>query len=239
MRGRGVGLRYRVPAARGMTLVEVMVSIAILAMMLTSVWVSFRGTLAGMQRTGEVQSKYAMVRTGLSRMLAEVSMAYLSFQRPPGETRHFTLFDGRDNFDADALTFSAFAHLRLRKDANECDQSVIQYFIEQDPDDPSRTHLYRRETRRLTGDLPERLEDVAPAFILIEDVEKFNVQYWDPRRLEWVDEWSTMRTDMQPDRLPERVRIVLEVSDPGGGDEPLVVSGQTILFLQEKIDLSR
>ncbi len=232
-------LRDRPAPGRGMTLVEVMVSLAILAMMLASVWTTFRGTLRGMERTDEIQTKYAIVRSGLSRMLSEISMAYLSFQRPPGETRHFTLFDGRDNFDADALTFSAFAHLRLRKDANESDQCVIQYFVDQDPKDPKRTHLYRRETRRLTGDLPERLEDTAPAYVLIEDVAKFNVQFWDPRRVDWVDEWSTMRTDMQPDRLPERVRIRLEVPDPGGGSDPLVLEGQTILFLQEKIDLSR
>jgi len=145
-----------------MTLIEVMVAVTIITMMVAGVWASFRGTIRGMKATEEIQTRYGMIRNAMGTMSREMSMAYLSFNRPSSETKHYTLFEGRDGFDADSLTFSAFAHLRIRKDANESDQSVIQYFLAKDPKDSSRTHLYRRETRRLTGDLPERLENYYP-----------------------------------------------------------------------------
>ena len=225
--------------ALGLTLIEIMVALAVLTMMLTSVWSSFRGTLRGLESSEEIQKRYAIVRSGLSRMTAELSMAYLSFNRPPGETRHFTMFEGRDSGDQDSVTFSSFAHLRIRRDANESDQTVIQYFLADDPEDSTRQHLYRREARRLTGDLPERMEDYFPAYVMIEDVDAFDLKYWDGRQQEWLDEWATMRVDMQPDRLPQRVKITLKIKDMGDDGEPLEFTAQTILFLQEKIDLSK
>ena len=129
---------------RGMTLIEVMISFAVLGMIVVSVWSSFSGTLKGIETTEAMQQRYSIVRNGLARMTSEISMAYLSKNRPLDDPRHYTMFEGRENFDTDSLTFSAFSHLRVRKDANESDQTVLQYFIEKDPEDSSRSHLYRR-----------------------------------------------------------------------------------------------
>jgi len=221
---------------RGITMIEVLISLAVLSMLTMSVWSGFRGTINGMQATETVQMRYAIVRNGLARMQAELGMAYLSFNRPLDDARQYTLLDGVDNGKQDDLTFSAFAHLRMRKDANESDQSVIQYFLEKDPDDPKRTHLFRRESRRLTGDQADQLDEFFPAYIMIEDVEEFDVQYWDDRQREWIDEWRTTRNDMQPDRLPPRVRLKLVVLD-GGDRVPFVA--QATLPMQEKIDLGK
>lgn len=217
---------------------EVMISIAVLGMMVVSVYSSFKGTIRGMESSDEIQKRYSIIRNGLARIGSEVSMAYLSFNRPLDDNvKHYTLFEGRDNFDTDNLTFSSFAHLRVRKDANESDQSVIQYFVEADPEDPSRTHLYRRESRRLTGDRPEDLEQFFPAYVLIEDVASFDLEYWDNRNQEWLDEWRTMQTDMQPDRLPERVKIKLGIPDVDG--EIVYFTTQAALPMQERVDLGK
>jgi general secretion pathway protein J len=218
-------------------LIEIMISLAVMSMMVVSVWSTFKGTLNGMKTQEEIQKKYAIIRNGISRMESELTMAYLSQNRRVDDPKHYTLFEGRDQFTADSLTFSSFAHLRVRKDANESDQSVIQYFVEQDPEDTSRTHLYRRETRRLTGDLPEDLERFAPAYIVIEDVVEFDVKYWENRQQEWLDEWRTMKTDMQPNRLPERVWIKLVIKDFDG--ELTEFNTQVALPLQEPIDLGK
>ncbi|MBL4687778.1 MAG: prepilin-type N-terminal cleavage/methylation domain-containing protein [Nannocystaceae bacterium] len=221
---------------RGMTLIEVMISLTVMGMMLVSIWSGFKGTIKGMEVSEEIQFRYSTVRGGMSRMVTELSMAYLSFNRPLDDEKHYTLFEGRDGFDADSVTFSAFAHQRIRKDTDESDQSVIQYFVEEDPDDKSRSHLYRRESRRLTGDRPEALENFFPAYVLIEDVVKFDMKYWDPRDMEWRDEWATMRVDMQPDRLPERIKIILVIRD---GDDEVEFHNQVVPLMQEKIDLSK
>jgi general secretion pathway protein J len=227
----------RVRSARGLTLIEIMISLAVMTMMVVSVWSTFKGTLQGMETTEEAQKKYSIIRNGLSRLEAELTMTYLSQNRRVDDIKHYTLFEGRDNFSTDSLTFSAFAHLRMRKDAKESDQSVIQYFVEADKEDSRRTHLYRRETRRLTGDLPEQLEQFAPAYVVIEDVVEFELKYWDNRQREWLDEWRTMKTDMHPNRLPERVWIKLVVKDFDG--QLTEFNAQVVLMLQEPIDLGK
>ena len=219
-----------------MTMIEVLVSMAILVMMLVAVWSTFNSTLRGIEITEKSQERSMVIRTAISRMTSELSMAYLSFNRPQAEPRHFTYFEGRSSGGNDNVTFSAFAHLRMRKDANESDQSLIQYFVADDPDDSSRQHLYRRESRRLTGDLPEELEKYFPAYVVLEDVDSLELEYWDQQKNEWLDEWSTVGTDGQPDRLPERIKIKIGVME---GDEVIYYSAQTILFMQEKIDLGR
>jgi general secretion pathway protein J len=221
---------------RGITMIEVLIALAVLSMIVMSVWSGFRGTIRGMQASETIQMRYAIVRNGIARMQSELGMTYLSFNRPLDDARQYTLLDGVDNGKQDDLTFSTFSHLRMRKDANESDQSVIQYFLEKDPDDPKRTHLFRRETRRLTGDKADQLDEYFPAYIMIEDVEEFDVQYWDDRQREWIDEWRTTRNDMQPDRLPPRIRLKIVVLD----DEDLVpFVAQATLPMQEKIDLGK
>jgi general secretion pathway protein J len=221
----------------GMTMIEVLVAMAILTIMMLGVWRSFSATVVASEMTGDIQERYSTVRNAMDRMSSEIATAYLSFNVNAGETRHFTLFEGRSSGDGDSLTFSSFAHLRIRKDANESDQAVIQYFLAADPEDSSRTHLYRRETKRLTGDLPEDIRRFAPAYVLCEDVTSLEFEYWDPIRLEWLDEWRTTVTEGQPDRLPPRVRIKLGITNEDREVQYFVT--QTILPMQEKIDLGK
>ncbi|MCX4242954.1 type II secretion system protein GspJ [Paraliomyxa miuraensis] len=238
-RARRPSSQARCVGGRGLTLIEVMVSLAVLAMLMISVWSSFKGTLRAMEVSEQIQDRYAIVRNGMLRMETELSMAYLSLNQIEAAinfSKYYTLFEGRDEFDSDSVTFSAFAHLRMRKDANESDQSVIQYFLGSDPEDKSRTHLYRRESRRLTGDRPEDMERFFPAYVLVEDVVSFDVQYWDPTKIEWVDEWRTTANDYQPNRLPTRVKIKLGVQD---GDDVVYFGTQVPLMMQEPIDLSK
>lgn len=223
--------------ARGMTMIEVLVAMAIVTIMMLGVWRSFSATVTNSEMTGDIQERYSTVRNAMDRMAAELATAYLSFNRNSAETRHFTLFEGRSEGDGDSVTFSSFGHLRIRKDANESDQTVIQYFLAADPEDSSRTHLFRRETRRLTGDRPEDLRRFAPAYVLCEDVESLEFEYWDPTRTEWLDEWRTTVSEGQPDRLPARVRIKLGIKDDDGEVQYFVT--QTILPMQEKIDLGK
>lgn len=222
---------------RGMALIEVMVALGILTMMVASVWSGFEGTVRASEISQKVQTRYQSIRSALNRMTVEIPHAYLSYGQSMDEQRHFTIFDGQIISGSSILTFSSFAHLRLRKDSNEGDQSLIQYFVAQDPTDSNKKNLYRRESKRLTGDLPEDLERFAPAYILCEDVDAVHFQYWDEVQEEWRKDWTTIRNDAQPDRLPERVRIELVIRDEE--DELQSFFTQTVLFMNEKLDAKR
>lgn len=230
-------LRARDSLRRGMTLIEVLVAMSIVTIMMLSVWNSFSATLTATKMTEEIQERYAAIRNSMDRMSSEVASSYLSFNRRPEEVRHFTMFEGRSSSSGDSLTFSSFSHLRIRRDANESDQTVIQYFLADDPEDSQRTHLYRRETKRLTGDLPEDLRRYAPAYVMCEDVYSLEFRYWDPTREEWLEEWRTTAVDQQPDRLPPRVEIKMGIKNDDSEIQYFVT--QTTLPMQEKVDLGK
>ncbi len=50
--------------------------------------------------------------------------------------------------------------------------------------------------------------------ILVENVEEFNIEYFDPLLSEWVQTWDTEDVLAQPNRLPTQVRIRLAVKHP-------------------------
>ena len=215
-------------------MVEVLVALAIISMMTMSTFVAFNNTRKASTEFEAVQVRYHGIRLAMNRMATEISLAYLSQNRPAGEEKHYTLFEGREDFGSDNLTFSSFAHLRVRQGAKESDQTVIQFFVEED--DEGVINLYRRESRRLEGDLPEQMVQFVPAYILLEDVQSLKFDYWDPSRREWREDWSTVRNDAQPDRLPSRVKITLEVDNDG---ESEFFTTQTVILMEEKIDLSK
>ena len=86
-------------------------------------------------------------------------------------------------------------------------------------------------------DLPEQLEPFAPAYRLCEDISLLELEYWEPFKKEWIPEWSTIRNDAQPDRLPERVKITIGFVNEDGDTEKFTT--QTIIYLEEKVDASR
>ncbi len=218
-------------------MIEVLITLTIMTMMMVAVWSSFRTLQTGMELTERTQQRYSILRNCMGRMSTELSMAYLSWNRPADEDRHYTLFEGYDQSNEDRLTFSSFAHVRLRKDAKESDQTVIQYVLDVDAEDSLKKHVYRRESSRLMGDTPVQMADYAPAYVFCEDVISLDFKYWDPRLRDWRDEWRTTSKDQQPDRLPPRVKIELGFIDEFGEERKYVT--QTNLLMQEKIDMSK
>jgi general secretion pathway protein J len=209
--------------ARGFTLVEVMIAVGITAAMAMMTLGSFRQV----DRAGEVaraqNDRYAGARVALSRMTRELSMAFLS--RNFDASRHRvdsppTLFVGRE----DELLFTTFAHVRLYRDAKESDQAVVEYTVDADPDRPGEEALFRRAKVRL-DDEPDR---GGRRDLVADHVRSLRLQYWDPKRKEWVREWTT-RTPEHQWELPPRVRIELEVGLADGRTEKFVTEARVEL----------
>jgi general secretion pathway protein J len=197
----------------GFTMLEVLVSIAIVAGMMTLLWGSFSLTANSKRRVEEIEDRYHQLRLAMGRMAREISMAYLSKNDQAGKLKPRTLMTGQRNASVDDLLFSSLAHMRLQENAKECDQSLIRYYSAPDPDDRSVTNLMRRESRRLGTEHPG--ED-GPAYIMLEDVEALHFEYFDEQNNEWRETWDTTSMDGQPDRLPSKVRISLTMRDEAG-----------------------
>ena len=69
---------------RGLSLIEILVAVAMMVMMTASVYASFGTTAQSMRHAEQVQQKYSVLRNCLARMGTEISLAYLSHNRPAG-----------------------------------------------------------------------------------------------------------------------------------------------------------
>jgi general secretion pathway protein J len=213
-------------AQAGFTLIEVMVSVSIVAIISALLWSSMSDTTKIKRKFEAIQDRTAQVRMALDRMAREIAMAYISDHEDPTISDRRTLFDGHGRGSIDALTFSYMGHERLFKDAPEADTAVVMYYGEPDPNDRRKTNLMRRETRRLQAIDPRKLP--GDAYVLCEDVVRLKITYYDRQKKEWHDEWSTVNADGQQ-YLPWRVRIQLVVRDERGVEVPYVTEAHTML----------
>ncbi len=201
--------------ARGFTLGEVMIAVAITAVIGALVVGSFQRAYAAKELTESQEERFSGARVALSRMARELTEAFLSdhydrkrYREPP------TFFRGRDRGDRDDLMFTTMAHARLVRDAKESDQAVVQYTVDADPEHPGEYALFRREKARIDED-PERGGARA---VVCEHVSTFDVQYWDWKRQEWAREWVTNSAERQ-NMLPTRVRVRLGLKMPDGKEQ--------------------
>jgi general secretion pathway protein J len=197
-------------APRGFSLLEVMIAVAITAVIGAMAAGVFQQVDHAASLARDQAERYAGARLALTRLSRELSMAFLSEHYDRGRFRDRpTFFKGQE----DKLLFSTMAHVRLVQDAKESDQSLVEYLVERDPVSGSDA-LFRREKVRL-DDEPDR---GGRKDLVATHVKGLSLQYWDLKRKEWVREWST-RTPEKLNELPTRVRMVLEVTLADGRTE--------------------
>jgi len=210
-------------SARGFTLAEVLVALAITAFIGGMVWGSFSQGYKAKEMIESEAGIYRELRTGTSRMVREISMAFVS--------NNFDVTRFRDNADrptfftgeSEKLGFSMLGHQRLLRDAKESDQSIVFYKVDRDPDVKGRavTSLLRCE-KPVIDDEPDRCERWET---LISDVKKVEFKYWDYKKNDWVEEWDTRKNE-HPDQLPDLVRIEIFAKDERGKDKKYVTQAR-------------
>jgi general secretion pathway protein J len=203
---------------RGFTLIEIMVAVAIVAIVTTLTWGTFKDTFRTKSQIEATAARYRSVRLALERLARELSMAYISQDEDTSQAERRTRFYGKRHGDVDEIMFSYFGHQRLYQDANECDTALVYYYSARDRDDSRKLNLMRRETRRLSNYKVD--EQAGEADIVCDDIIKLQLSFWDARDKVWRDEWITTSADGQPDRLPSKVKITLTVRDERGKEVP-------------------
>ena len=209
--------RPRSPRRSGMTLIEVMISVAILSLVLVMIWQGFSQTMRNKQKLEEGIDRNHIITATLDRMARELSMAYVSIHENPSPslvTSH-TAFVGIDRSGGDRVDFTSFSHQRLYRDAHESDQNELSYFVMRHPDDSSINVLARREAVRID----EKPQEGGRIEILLEGVRDFQLEYLDPNDMRWLNAWTTEQAVGQAARLPAQVKISLTVPGPNGRGE--------------------
>lgn len=210
--------------ARGFTLLEVMVSVGILALIMTLVWSTSSTSMRGKKRADERAEIYHKGAVALRKISDDISMAFLAKKaeapqtggQAPAETAEpgakptlKTFFIGKDKSDKDSLSFTTFSHMRLFKNAKESDQAKVSYEIQESKEDGKGLELIRSEE----PSIDQTTDITANSLTLAGGVSEFNIEYYDTRTSEWRKEWNTEAADWAG-KLPFAVRVKLSFNDP-------------------------
>jgi general secretion pathway protein J len=218
---------------RGMTLIEIMIAMAILAFMMALVYSTTSNTTRTKRTYESLETRMREVRVGLARVTADLEATYLSKNEDVSAFERRTMLIGKDGGDVDELTFSTFAHQQLWSDGNESDQTVVSYFSAVDREDSSKVNWLRREQRRLTNPGENAKEMAAETDIVMRDITHVDFEFWDWKDQVWKVDWDTTKADGQKDRLPTRVRITVKYKVDGIEEK---ISTQARLILQEAVE---
>jgi general secretion pathway protein J len=205
--------------ARGLTLLEVMVAVAVLSMVSVLIYGAFDGLGRGKKNMGRINDRYHQGRSAVSRMARELSSAFLSAHQPLTEQqfRRLTIFKATSSSPADRIDFTSFSHQRLVRDSHESDQNELSYFGSPDPKVPGKLDLARRESTVI--DLkPDRGGEVE---VLAEDIDHFDVRFLDATTGLWTETWDTSQATGQPNRLPFEIKIKLALKS-GIENKPII-----------------
>ncbi len=198
---------------RGMTLIEVMVAVTILAIVATIVFSGFSQTMRNKRRIEEQADRAHVIRVAMERMVSELSMAYVSahVNVNPSLQMMNTCFIGGRSGRGHRIDFTSFSHRRLYRDAHESDQNELSYFVTDSPARDGTRVLARREQNRIDDD-PQTGGTIQ---VLVEDVIDFDAEYLDATTGLWTESWDTRDLTHQPNRLPVQVKLMLTVRDDG------------------------
>lgn len=221
---------------RGMTLMEVMISTAILAGMMTLAWATISNTQDARETFESFELRNHEMRMAMGRVIADLEAAYLSKNEDQNNTTYpRTMFIAKGNGKSSDIRFSTLGHRVLWADANESDQTVIQYLAHNNPEHPGETDWVRREQRRPSNLQPS--EEAADYDILVHDIAGAKLEFWNWKNSEWQATWDTTQIDGQKGFLPSRVRITLTTKGPD--DKEYKVMTEARIWMQEVLNFSQ
>jgi len=203
---------------RGFTLLEIIVAVAITAMIGATIAAAFTSGFRAKELVESEAEQYRGIRTSMDRMVREIGAAFVSDRYD--QRRYRDQNDRPTNFIGarDKLLFTSMAHQRLYADAKESDQMVVEYAVRTSTKKGAhgQQDLMRRENPNLYGE--EKMDRGGVEDVLLEDVKRLEFSYWDSDLKDWVNEWDTRRLEKKS-ILPTRVRITLIRADESGHEQ--------------------
>jgi general secretion pathway protein J len=224
--------RARARSQRGMTLLEVLVSLGVLAMISLLIYGAFDSLSRGRKGEAIRVDRARQGRDAMDRITHEMQGAFLSMHNPQNlslVTRQ-TAFIATNSSTFDRIDFATFAHRRVEREAKESDQAEVGYFVVRDPDHEDKMDLVRRE--QAPPDYEPKKGGVVN--VLAEDVELFDIRFLDPLSSQWVESWDTTQLTGQLNRLPLEVKVTL-VLKPVKNSPPFRFVTKFVLPMQQPL----
>ena len=190
----------------GMTLIEIMMSLAILIMITLASSGMIRNSLDMRNRVKNASRTNNRLNTITSRLTKDLQLAFLTGRDELiSKSRTSSIFYTKLSSDSSELRFTAMSHEPILANSHQSDQTYIIYKIEKDFD-TNMTSLFRGETKVI----PEKLDDDAPFEVLARHVKSIKIWGWNGDR--WKERWDTRKSEFK-NILPKLVKIEIEVYD--------------------------
>ncbi len=212
-----MGAREIFRQERGFTLLELLVAIAISALVLMVVYQTFNGIVDSAARLEEVADLDHMARVSLGIISRELRSAYW---KPAGANLNSTLiFSGTDGLAggaaSDELVFTTFTPLVGLTGTVSPNLSVISYELEAAAEEEEFYLMHSEDTNSLGQSLSQEQR-----YELAEHVKGLNLRYYDGEDDEWMDEWDAGLEN----KLPNAVEIELYFKTSSGEDQKYATS---------------
>jgi type II secretion system protein J len=186
---------------KGFTLIELIIAIGFLATIAVSV-ANMTNNIIGKKEIVEKQVRRRhTISIALSKMTDDIKMAFLAESTFQGKnSAYLTGFYA----DESSLNFSTMSNVHYIKNHRDTTQAQVGYSLVKN--DNREFDLVRRQTDYLTDDL----KTGGQSFILVKDVQKMILSYYDGSKGTWQKEWDT-ESISNAGRLPKMVKIQLTV----------------------------
>lgn len=222
------------------TLIEVLVSITILAAISILVWQAMGSTVKAKEHFEAQDEAFRNASLAMERVARDLRMAFLFSKpeilglTPSGEQMSKNVFIGVDEGENDKVTFNTFSHLRYLKNAKESDQAEVSYFVEAGLNEAGEPTEEEEEVGMVLKKREQSPPDVQPeeggkVIPVLAGVKVFNLRYYHIQKDEFVDAWDSTGID-NLNTLPRAVEVTLGVQSPV--DEEQVLKFKTVVFLE-------
>lgn len=202
----------------GFTLLEILVSISILAVILSFVYMSFFTAFRAKSYVENRNNVYQVGNQILYHLKRELTSAYLDVT-PAGTISPYTYFIGvKDQWKdepMDKLFFTTLAHVNIPvgNGVEGSDYAAIGYDTALNQTQDTVYLIHREEPFFVAEPLTQ-----GPGFIITKSVQKFELYYFDMNTKQWFDQWDTRLPGQN--YLPYSVLIQFVLKDKNGVKVP-------------------
>lgn len=201
---------------KGFTLLEVLVSVAIMAIIMAAIYGAYTSNLETIRIARQNGLVNQTARIILDRMSRDLESAFMTAPAAPGsEEKPRTGLLGRDQEidgrPADRLDFTSLSHVPVGKTGLRTDLCEIGYHLEEDSEEEGLI-IYRRDQAVPDQDITAGGQPLELSGM----IRGLNVTFQDQEG-EDFDTWDTFE-GVHKDVLPSLVTVTLTVMDQQGGE---------------------
>ena len=203
-----------VPHAKGFTLLEVLLAMAILSVIMTVIYASFSTAGRNIEQAETIRDESDLARTLIARLSDDIANAYVNpFMNTPTtvtifygkkEEAEFGTGPGNEKVRHDSISLTTLTNWR-KPDSKEMELWEVGYFFKEQPDGKGYA-LFRREKRELSKDTPA-LEG-GDEYEITDRVESIRFTYLN-NSLTWTDNGWDSRSSTFGQKMPKAVEIAI------------------------------